>query len=179
VVASISPETVRRVLEGHRLKPWRHHAWLSPKVPRDAAFARQVTEVCDLYTRPLEPWEVVLCVDEKTRLQPRTRKSPTPAARPGVPVRVEHEYERKGALNPFAAFDTRTGKVYGHTAERKRQVEFIAFLEQLDRELPAGKTTVHVVPDNLRMHKGEQVLAWLARSTRGSCSTTRRCTARG
>ena len=55
------------------------------------------------------PHEMVLCVDEKTSLQPRTRKSPTLAARPGLPVRVEHEYERKGALNLFAAFDTRTG----------------------------------------------------------------------
>jgi len=36
---------------------------------------------------------------------------------------VEHEYQRKGALNLFAAFDTRTGKVYAHTAERKRQKE--------------------------------------------------------
>ena len=166
VVASISPETVRRVLEGHRLKPWRHHLWLSPKVPRDAAFAASVREVCDLYTRPLEPWEMVICVDEKTSLQPRTRKSPTLAARPGLPVRVEHEYERKGALNLFAAFDTRGGTVYGMTAERKRQVEFIAFLEQLDRELPAGKTTVHVVLDNLRMHKGKQVRAWLAKHPR-------------
>ena len=32
-----------------------------------------------------------LCVDEKTRLQPRTRKAPTLAAQPGRPVRVEHE----------------------------------------------------------------------------------------
>jgi hypothetical protein len=35
-------------------------------------------------------------------------------------VRVEHENERKGALNLFAGFDTRTGKVYGMTAERQR-----------------------------------------------------------
>jgi hypothetical protein len=27
----------------------------------------------------------------------------------GEPVRLEHEYVRKGALNLFAAFDTRTG----------------------------------------------------------------------
>jgi transposase len=162
VVEAISPDTVGRVLNNHRLKPWRHHLWLSPKVPRDAAFAAQVQEVCDLYTRPLAAHEVVLCVDEKTSLQPRTRKSPTRPAAPGQPVRVEHEYERKGALNLFAAFDTRTGKVYGHTAERKRQVEFIAFLEMLDREIDPQVTAIHVVLDNLRMHKGKQVQAWLA-----------------
>jgi transposase len=162
VVGAISADTVGRVLNNHRLKPWRHHLWLSPKVPRDAAFAAQVKEVADLYTRPLAAHEVVLCVDEKTSLQPRTRKAPTRPAAPGQPVRVEHEYERKGALNLFAAFDTRTGKVYGRTAERKRQAEFIAFLELLDREIDARVTVIHVVLDNLRMHKGKQVQAWLA-----------------
>src|SRR4051812_48701237 len=167
VVSSIAPETVRRVLEHHHLKPWRHHLWLSPKVSRDEAFAAAVREIADLYTRPLRDDEIVLCVDEKTGLQPRPRKSPTLAAQPKRPVRVEHEYGRCGALDLFAAFDTRTGKVYGRTAERKRQVEFIAFLEQLDREIPATIQTVHVVLDNLRMHKGKQVQAWLAGHRRG------------
>src|SRR3954447_4810250 len=68
VVASISAETVRQILLHHRLKPWRQKMWLSAKVPRDAAFAAQVHEVCDLYTRPLSPDEVVLCVDEMTAI---------------------------------------------------------------------------------------------------------------
>lgn len=162
VVASISPDTVRRILTSHRLKPWRHHLWLSPKVPRDEAFAAAVEEICDLYTRPLGAHEIVLSVDEKTSLQPRTRKSPTLPAVPGQPVRVEHEYQRKGALNLFAAFDTRSGKVYACTAERKRQKEFIAFLEQLDREIPPEITTIHLVMDNVRTHHGKQVQKWLA-----------------
>src|SRR5262249_41742921 len=166
VVPCISPETVRRIPEHHHLKPWRQHLWLSPEVPRDAAFAAAVRGISDLYTRPLKATEVVLCVDEKTSLQPRPRKSPTLAAQPGRPVRVEHEYGRAGALNLFAAFDTRTGKVYGRTAERKRQGEFLAFLEQLDREIPATITTIHVVLDNLVMHKGQQVRAWLAKHPR-------------
>ena len=166
VVPRISPQTVGRILNSHRLKPWRKHLWLSPDVPRDAAFAAQVQHIVDLYTRPLAAHEVVLCVDEKTSLQPRTRLSPTLPARPDLPVRVEHEYQRKGALNLFAAFDTRTGKVYARTAERKRQVEFIAFLEQVDREIPADKTTIHIVLDNLRMHKGKRVMAWLAQHPR-------------
>jgi transposase len=166
VVRSISAETVRQILSHHRLKPWRQKMWLSAKVPRDAAFAEQVREICDLYTRPLGPDEVVLCVDEMTSLQPRPRKSQTLATRKDQPTRVEHEYGRCGALNLFAAFDTRTGKVYGMTASRKRQAEFIAFLEQLDRAIPASVTTIHVVLDNLRMHQGKQVQAWLAKHPR-------------
>jgi transposase len=166
VVRAISPQTVQRILAHHKLKPWRHHLWLSPKVPRDAAFAAQVAEIVTLYTRPLSPNELVLCMEEKTNLQPRPRKAPTQAAQAGRPVYVEQEYSRCGALNLFAAFDTRTGHVYARMAERKRQVEFIAFLEQLDQELASHITTIHMVLDNLRMHKGKQVQAWLAKHPR-------------
>jgi transposase len=166
VVKSISAETVRQILLHHRLKPWRQKMWLSAKVPRDAAFAAQVQGLCDLYTRPLRPDEIVLGVDEMTSLQPRPRKAATKPATEGQPVLVEHEYGRCGALNLFAAFDTRSGRVYGQTAGRKRQAEFIAFLEQLDREIPASVMTIHLVLDNVRMHKGKQVQAWLAKHPR-------------
>lgn len=166
VVPSISPQTVQRILAHHKLKPWRHHLWLSPKVPRDDVFAAQVTEIVTLYTRPLGRHEMVLCVDEKTNLQPRPRKAPTKAAQTGRPIYVEHEYRRDGALNLFAAFDTRSGHVYARTAARKRQVECIAFLEQVDREIAGHITTIHIVLDNVQMHKGKQVQAWLARHPR-------------
>src|SRR5262245_5772649 len=46
VVESISPQTVQRILANHKLKPWRKHLWLSPKVPRDAEFCRRVKKIC-------------------------------------------------------------------------------------------------------------------------------------
>jgi transposase len=42
----------------------------------------------------------------------------------------------------------------------------LAFLEQLDREIAAKVKTIHVVLDNLGMHKGKQVQAWLAKHPR-------------
>ena len=158
VVRSISPDTVRRILENHHLKPWRHHLWLSPKVPRDADFAARVQDISDLYTRPLAPHEMVLSVDEKTSLQPRPRKAPTKPACPRRPVQVEHEYGRCGALNLFAAFDTRTGKVYGHTAERKMERQLIAdyeasldrILSGLNRDRLATAVKIASVPEQIR-----------------------------
>ena len=109
---------------------------------------------------------MVVGLDEKTSLQPRPRKAATLPPRPQSSMKVEHEYERQGALNLFAAFDPRTGKVWGQTYDRKRQVEFIAFLEELDKEIPATITHIHVVLDNLKMHKGKKVQAWLAKHPR-------------
>ncbi len=106
----------------------------------------------------------------------RPRKSPTFASQANQPTRVEHEYGRCGALNMFAAFDTRSGKVYGKSAERKRQEEFIAFLERLDREVPAAKTTIHVVLDYVRMHKARRFMPGRI-IIRDSCSSTLWCIA--
>lgn len=161
VVTAISAETVRRVLTLNQLKPWREHSWLSTKVPRDADFAARVRTVCDLYTHVLAADEVVLCIDEKTSIQPRGRTAPTLPAQPGKPAGVEQTYTRSGALNLFAAFNTRTGEVIGWSAARKRAAEFVSFLDLLDASLPPSTTTVHLVLDNLRVHKSKAVSAWL------------------
>lgn len=162
VVNAISPQTVQRILASHKLKPWRVHHWLSPKVPRDEAFKAKVVDLCELYTRELLPTERVLCLDEKTSMQPRTRTTATrPALPDNIPVRLEHEYVRKGALNLLAAFDTRTGEVLGLLRPRKRQVEFIELLEAIDHATPAAVTSIHLVCDNVSVHHGKLVRAWL------------------
>lgn len=169
IVSSISFETVRQILPSHKLRPWRSHLWISPNTPRDQHFARQVQLLVDLYTRPLADWERVLCLDEKTNIQPRPRLAPTLPSLPKWPTRVEHEYKRAGALHLFAAFDTRTGKVTAQTFVRKRQIEFIALLTQLDKELPASVRRVFLVLDNSSVHHGKQTQRWLALHPRFVC----------
>jgi transposase len=162
VVASISPQTVQRVLAAHRLKPWRSHVWLHPRTPRDATFAAQVRAVADLLTRLLDGHELVLSLDEMTSLQPRPRRVATRPAQPGRPVQVEHEYGRAGATHLFAAFDTRSGHAYGVTTRRKRQVEYLTLLDHLDQSIPASITTIHLLADNVSVHHGKLVQRWLA-----------------
>jgi transposase len=161
VVAAISSQTVQRILAANRLKPWRSHVWLHPRTPRDATFAAQVRAVADLLTRPLGEHEVVLSLDEMTSLQPRPRRTATRPALPGRPLQVEHEYRRAGATHLFAAFDTRSGRVYGVTTRRKRQVEYLTLLEHLDRSIPAAITAVHLLADNVSVHRGKLVRRWL------------------
>jgi hypothetical protein len=167
IVDKISPQSVQRILNSYKLKPWRVHHWLSPKTPRDEVFRATVLAISDLYTRPLLPHERVLCLDEKTSLQPRTRTVETLPAQPNlVPVRVEHEYQRKGALQLFAAFDIRTGEVIGLCRPRKRQAEFIELLEAIDRSTPEAITLIHLLCDNLSVHHGKLVRAWLDKHPR-------------
>jgi transposase len=162
IVASISPQTVQRMLAADRLKPWRSHVWLHPRKPRDATFAAQVRAVADLLTRLLGDDDVVLSLDEMTSLQPRPRRVLTRPAQPGRPVQVEHEYQRAGATHLFAAFDTRSGQVYGVTTRRKRQLEYLTLLDHLDQAIPALVTTIHLLADNVSVHRGKLVQQWLA-----------------
>jgi transposase len=162
VVAAISPQTVQRILVANRLKPWRSHVWLHPRTPHDATFAAQVRAVAELLTRLLDEHEVVLSLDEMTSLQPRPRHTATRPAQPGRPLQVEHEYRRAGATHLFAAFDTRSGRVYGVTTRRKRQIEYLTLLEHLDQSIPAAVTTIHLLADNVSVHHGKLIRQWLA-----------------
>lgn len=72
----------------------------------------------DLYAgewdgRPLTDDEYVISTDEKTSLQARIRCQPTlpPAARRAM--RVEHEYDRGGALQYLAAWDVHRARLFG------------------------------------------------------------------
>ena len=167
VVDKISPQWVQEILMSHKLKPWRTHYWLSPKTPRDEEFYRRTILICELYTRPLGLHEVVLSLDEKTSIQPRPRTQKNKPAQPGGrPILVEHEYRRAGALNLLAAFNTRSGKVIGILRRRKRQIEFIELLEEIDQQTPLTVTLIHLICDNVSTHRGKLVRAWLARHPR-------------
>ena len=167
IVEEISPQSVQRILESQKLKPWRVHFWLGKRTPRDEAFKQQTLNIMDLYTRPLEPHEQVLSMDEKTSIQPRPRTAETKPAQPGgVPVQIEHEYVRRGALNLLATFNTRSGDVIGICRRRKRQIEVIELLEEVDGRTPASVTIIHIICDNVRTHSGRQVRAWLQRHPR-------------
>jgi len=104
----------------------------------------------------------VLSLDEMTSLQPRPRRVPTRPAQPGRPVQVEHEYQRAGATHLFAAFDTRSGQVYGVTTRRKRQIEYLTLLEHLNLAIPISVTTIHLLADNVSVQHGKLVRQWLA-----------------
>jgi transposase len=167
MVEAISAATVRRLLACPHLKPWRPHGWLSPKRPRDAVFDATLSALIDLYPRPRPDDEIVLSVDETTSRPPRPRLSPTRPAPPGnLPTRQEHAYKRSGALNWFAAVETRSGTVDGQCSPRQRQQECIAFLAPWDAAIDQPIKTIHLVCDHVSTHHGKEVRQWLEKPPR-------------
>ncbi len=158
IVASISGATVWRWLSADALKPWQHRSWI---FPRDPEFEAKAGPVLDLYQRcwegrPLRPDEYVISADEKTSIQARIRLHATQPPAPGQTMRVEHEYERGGALAYLAAWDVHRAKVFGRCEQTTGIEPFGRLVEQVMTQEPyASARKVFWVVDNGSSHRGK------------------------
>lgn len=153
-----SHTTIRRIWNAFGLQPHRSGTF---KLSTDPLFVDKVQDVVGLYMSPPNR-AIVLCLDEKSQIQALDREQPVLPMAPGVAERRTHTYLRNGTTSLFAALDVATGAVVGKCYKRHRAKEFLDFLKELDRNLPAGPD-VHLVMDNYATHKTPKVKAWLAR----------------
>jgi transposase len=165
LVSAISPSSVRRILAENPVKPWQHQSWI---FMRDPDFAAKATVVLDLYQgiydgQPLGPDEHVISVDAKPSIQARRRcHRPVPPG-PGRPMRVEHEYQRAGALALLAGLDIRTGRVFGACPPTTGIAPFMALVDQIMSQQPyQNAKRVFVVVDNGSDHRGKAAVKRLA-----------------
>lgn len=152
----VSHMMIARVWRKHALRPHRLDRYMASNDPN---FESKAAEIIGLYLNPPQH-AAVFCVDEKTAIQALDRKDPVLPLSPGRAERHGFEYYRHGTLSLYAAFNTRTGKVLGKTAQRHTSAEFVAFLTDLVVNQPRGKE-IHVIADNLSAHKTERVEEFL------------------
>jgi hypothetical protein len=167
VVDTISASTVRRWLAGDTLKPWQHRTWI---YPRDPDFAAKAARALDLYAgffdgEPLGERDFVICADEKTSIQARCRCHPTLAPGKARMMRVEHEYERKGALAYMAAYDVHHARVIGRMESKTGIEPFRRLVEQVMTAEPyASAERVFWVVDNGSSHRGQASINRMAKA---------------
>src|SRR5215210_2932149 len=159
--AGLSATTVGRVWRAFGLKPHRSETF---KLSTDPEFVEKVRDIVGLYLAPPER-ALVLCVDEKTGVQALDRTRPLLPMRPGRAERRTHDYERHGTTSLFAALDARAGTVIGRCMPRHRAPEFRRFLDEVERNVPAG-LDIHVVMDNASSHKTKLIRDWFAKRPR-------------
>ena len=157
-VCGASAPTIARWLAEDAIRPWQHRSWIFPRDPR---FLEKAGPVLDLYERRwqgkrLHPGDFVICADEKTQIQARQRDSPTTAPGPGRPQRVEHDYDRGGALCYLAAWDVHRGRLFGRCETQTGIVPFGRLVEQVMTAEPYSKTRrVFWIVDNGSSHRGQ------------------------
>ena len=158
LVASIGESTLWRWLAGDAIRPWTHRTWV---FPRDPAFQEKAQRVLELYEggwkgRPLTDADCVLSADEKTSIQARRRIHTTLPPAPGRPMRVEHEYERKGAWAYLAAWDVRRAKVHGRCELKTGIQPFGRLVKQVMHQEPyRSARRVFWIMDNGSSHRGQ------------------------
>jgi hypothetical protein len=154
----ISRSTVWRMLDTDAIKPWRYKYWI---FPRDPHVAEKAGPMLDLYAgmwqgQPLGPKDHILSADEKTSLQAHLRCHPSLPAAPGRPARIEHEYERGGALQYLAAWDVRRGYVIGRCEPTTGIEPFGRRVHQvLSEEAYRSGERLFWIVDNGSSHRGE------------------------
>jgi hypothetical protein len=159
IAADISGTTIWRWLSEDAIRPWRSRSWI---FPRDPNFEARAGRVLDLYARTWEgkalgKRDFVISADEKTSIQARQRCHATLAPASTRDMRVEHEYDRGGALAYLAAWDVHRAKVFGRCEKTTGIEPFGRLVEQVMGTEPyASARRVFWVVDNGSSHRGQR-----------------------
>jgi hypothetical protein len=167
LVASIGDSTIWRWLSEDALRPWRFRSWV---FPRDPDFGAKAGPILDLYEgvwdgKPLAPEDCVVSADEKTSIQARRRLQLTQPPGPGEPMRVEHEYKRKGAWAYLAAWDVRHARIHGRCERKTGIAPFRRLVRQVMSQQPyRSAPRVFWIVDNGSSHRGKTCVDRLTKS---------------
>ncbi|CAG1771721.1 hypothetical protein BAC2_01922 [uncultured bacterium] len=116
-----------------------------------AEYRRRMYELLELYGRPYDAREPVICVDEKSKQLLRETRAPLPA-KPGVPLRQDYEYARAGTCNIFVAVEPRGRRRHTEVTARRTKADFVGFVCRMLRRGYSRVRKVHLVLDNLNTH---------------------------
>ena len=154
----LTKDAVHRIWRTYGLQPHRHKHF---KLSTDPFFVDKVRDIVGLYMNSPEH-AMVLCVDEKSQIQPLERSQPMLPLGLGYVGGITHDYKRHGTTTLFAALDIATGAVMTQCKSRHRHQEFLPFLRHIEANVP-GDLDIHLVVDNYATHKHAKVKRWLAR----------------
>lgn len=152
--------TVHEILVASHLQPHRLRTFtFSP----DPDFEAKLLDVVGLYLNPPEN-ALVLCVDEKTGIQALDRTQPLLPLSAKKPRAWTNEYVRHGTQTLLAALKIATGEVLAQVRQRRTSLNFLRFLDDVVAACP--DLDLHLILDNLNIHKNPAAQEWLARHPR-------------
>lgn len=121
-----------------------------PEAP-SAEFVAAMEDVLDVYHRPYDPEDPVVCMDEASKQLIAEVRQPLPA-QPGRTVKYDSEYERRGTANFFMAVEPLAGKRTVRVTDRRTKIDWAQFICHLLLVVYAKAAKVVLVMDNLNTH---------------------------
>ena len=157
----MSQSKIQQILKEADLKPHKIEYWCGKST--DVEFESKMINIVGLYMDPPEN-TLVLCVDEKTQIQALDRTQPVLPLKEKAPKRLTATYKRNGTVALLAALSVHQGEITAKTVEKNNAGNFLQFLKELYRKYP--RKHLHVIVDNLTVHKHKIVEEWISSKKR-------------
>lgn len=116
-----------------------------------AEYRERMYDLLELYARPYDPAEPVICLDEKSKQLLEQTRQPL-SATPGQIAKEDYEYRRAGTRNLFVAVEPKAGHREVEVTRRRTKPDFVTFVQYLASEVYAQARKIHLVLDNLNTH---------------------------
>jgi hypothetical protein len=123
--------------------------WCIPEA--SAEFVWHMEDVLDVYQRPVDPTQPVVCLDETSRQVVAETRAPLPMA-PGQAARHDPEYARQGVVNCFLTSEPLRGWRHVRVSTQRTRIDFAHCIQELvDVHYPQAERIVLVL-DQLNTH---------------------------
>ena len=125
--------------------------WCLPDAP-SGDFVCAMEDVLDVYTRPYDPKNPTVCMDEASKQLVGEVREPLPVV-PGHPARFDSHYVRNGVANLFMMIEPLTGRCQVKVTEHRTKRDWAVVMKDLvDQHYPEADG-ITLVMDNLSTHK--------------------------
>lgn len=128
--------------------------WCIPKLT--AEFKERMENLLELYLKPLNPKEPVVCLDEKSKQLVEDSRYGMPM-KPGKTAVRDYEYVRKGTANIFVGVEPKGGKHFAEVTKRRTKQDYAKFIQKVMEHYPEADC-IHIVQDNLNTHSEKSLI---------------------
>lgn len=118
---------------------------------QNSEFVANMERVLDVYKRPYDPDNPVICMDESPK-QLISAARPSVAMKPGLDARVDYEYVRHGMVNIFIANEPLKGKRMVEVTSFKTKKDWAKFVKTIADEMYPDVNRITLVMDNFKTH---------------------------
>jgi transposase len=107
-------------------------------------------QVLDVYKRPYNEENPVVCMDESPKQMVETIQEEK--MEPGKDKRIDYEYIRHGVVNIFMANEPLSGKRTVEVTEFKKKKDWAKFVKKISDEMYPDAKKITLVMDNFKTH---------------------------
>jgi len=124
----------------------------------DDDYMAKMEDVLELYERPYDAQQPVVCLDEKPVTLHADLRPASPAM-PGREARRDNEYERRGTANVCCAVEPKADRHFTFATPDRSALEFAKVAFEVALQYTEAKT-IHLVLDNLNTHRRKSLIAF-------------------